>query len=182
MTDMSGPWKAARDILGVVAPTLATALGGPLAGQAAQFVVKALGLAPDATPEQVTAGLQSATPEQLLQLKKQDQEFARAMRELDIAEDRLAYEDRQSARARDVQTNDRTTHILAGVAVVSTFAIVILILTGYAKVQGEFAASVVGIILASYKDVFGFYFGSSMGSKQKTIEMVRSQAGTQSTR
>lgn len=175
MTDMSGSWRAARDILGVVAPTLATALGGPLAGQAAQFVVKALGLAPDATPEEVTAGLQAATPEQLLQIKKQDQEFARAMRELDIAEDRLAYEDRQGARARDIQTNDRTTHVLAAVAVVSTFTIVVLILTGYAKVQGEFAATVVGVILATYKDVFGFYFGSSMGSKQKTVEMVRAQ-------
>lgn len=170
---LTAVWKTAREVLGVVAPTIATALGGPLAGQAVQFVTQALGLAPDATHQDITARLQSATPAELLVLKKQDQDFAKAMRELDIKVDQIAYDDRADARSRQVQTNDRTTFVLAWVTVLFTFAIVTLILTGYAEVKGEFQATVVGVVLAVFKDVYGFIYGSSMGSKQKGDDMGR---------
>ena len=39
--------------------------------------------------------------------------------------------------------------------------------------KGEFQATVVGVVLAVFKDVYGFIYGSSMGSKQKGDDMGR---------
>lgn len=174
MSDLvTSVWSVARGILGTVAPTIATALGGPLAGSAVQKITQALGLNVDASPEEITQVLQKATPEQLLALKKQDQEYAVEMRKLDVDLDRLVYSDRADARARSVQTNDRSTYVLAWVTVVAVFSMIFLILTGVAKVEGEFVATVVGVALAVFKDIYGFFYGSSMGSKQKTLELVQ---------
>jgi hypothetical protein len=51
-------------ILGAVAPTLATAMGGPLGGMAIKLVADKLGL-PESTMEAVEAAVSNATPEQL---------------------------------------------------------------------------------------------------------------------
>jgi hypothetical protein len=60
--------------LGAVAPTLATALGGPLGGMAMKMVADKLGL-PDASPEALDAAVASATPEQLAEIKKVEADF-----------------------------------------------------------------------------------------------------------
>jgi hypothetical protein len=48
-------------ILGAVAPTLATAMGGPLGGMAIKLVADKLGL-PESTMEAVEAAVSNATP------------------------------------------------------------------------------------------------------------------------
>jgi hypothetical protein len=171
---LASVWAGARQVLGVVAPTIATALGGPLAGTAVGFVTKALGLAPDAAPEEVTATLRAATPDQLLALKAQEQEFVRAMRELDIREVQLTNEDTASARAREVALGgDWMQKALAFAAVLGGFLIGALVLTGEVKVNGEFAASIVMTLLTPLTLVFAYYFGSSAGSRLKTDSMAK---------
>jgi hypothetical protein len=175
---LAGVWAGARQVLGVVAPTIATALGGPLAGTAARFVTEALGLAPDATPADVTAALQTATPDQLLRLKAQEQDFVKAMRELDIREVQLANEDIANARAREVSLGgDWMQKALAFLAVAGGFLIGALVLTGEVRVNGEFAASIVMTLLTPLTLVFAYYFGSSAGSKIKTDTLARAVAG-----
>ena len=61
--------KNLKAILGAVAPTLATAIGGPLGGMAIKLVADKLGL-PDATVEAVDAAVANATPAQLAEIKK----------------------------------------------------------------------------------------------------------------
>jgi hypothetical protein len=51
-------------ILGAVAPTLATAMGGPLGGMAVKMVADKLGLS-ESTMEAVEAAVTNATPDQL---------------------------------------------------------------------------------------------------------------------
>ena len=46
-------WKAAVGVLSTVAPMLATAVGGPLAGAATAAIAKALGLPQELPPEDV---------------------------------------------------------------------------------------------------------------------------------
>jgi hypothetical protein len=99
-------WKK---IVGSVAPVLATALGGPLAGVATKAVAAAVLGKPEAKESDIAAALAGATPEQLAALKKADQDFAVRMRELDIDLDRLASEDRDSARRREVDARDSWT-------------------------------------------------------------------------
>ena len=68
------------DILRSVAPTLATALGGPLAGAAVSFLASKLGVDP-AIVEQTVAGM---GPADLVKLKELDYEFQKSMAEIGI--------------------------------------------------------------------------------------------------
>ena len=62
-----------KNIVGAVAPTLGTALGGPMGGMAANMISEVLGV-PN-TPKAIEKGLAEATPEQMLELKKAEQAF-----------------------------------------------------------------------------------------------------------
>ncbi len=56
--------KGVKGILGAVAPTIGTALGGPMGGMAAKMVAEALGV--DNDPKKIEKAIQAATPEQLV--------------------------------------------------------------------------------------------------------------------
>ena len=93
---------ALLNLVRTVAPTIATAVGGPLAGMATRAISEALLGKPDGTEEELAQAAANATPEQLLALKKAEQDFAVRMRELDIDLERIANEDRNSARDREI--------------------------------------------------------------------------------
>lgn len=68
------------DLLRTVAPALATALGGPLAGAAVSFLSSKLGIDPELV-QQTVAGM---TPADLVKMKELDYEFQKNMAELGI--------------------------------------------------------------------------------------------------
>jgi len=74
--------KGVKGILGAVAPTIGTALGGPMGGMAAKMIAEALGV--DNDPKKIEKAIQAATPEQLAELKKIDADFDVKMKELDV--------------------------------------------------------------------------------------------------
>lgn len=76
---MAVNWKG---ILSTVAPTLATALGSPIAGAAVAAIARALNSEP--TDQAISAAIQSGKPEILEALRRADQEFAVQMRKLDL--------------------------------------------------------------------------------------------------
>ena len=95
-------WK---NIIATVAPWIGTALGGPLGGLAVDAVGKALGIdqASEATIKQALAGV---TPDQMLAIKKADNDFALQMQALGFKQvtdlEALAAGDRRDARAMQV--------------------------------------------------------------------------------
>jgi hypothetical protein len=166
-------------LIGTVAPWIATALGGPAVGAGVKAVASALGLGDDATESDVQEALKNATPEQLLLLKKADQEFAVRMKELGINEvrdlEKLAVDDRASARAREVATKDVTTKILAYSVVGAFIAVVGTILLGVARVESVLAGTLVGYLSAKAEQVIAYYFGSSSGSTRKTEILAKAE-------
>ena len=72
-------WK---ETLAAVAPTLATALGGPLAGAATKFISGKLLGKDDSTLEEIEQAVLGASPEQLANLKNIDYEFKKEMEKL----------------------------------------------------------------------------------------------------
>ena len=62
-----------KNVIGAVAPTLGTALGGPMGGMAANMISEVLGCKND--PKDIQKALAEATPEQLLELKKVESDF-----------------------------------------------------------------------------------------------------------
>lgn len=110
-------WTSIRDTtlqtLGVIAPGIATALGGPLAGQAVSVLSKTLLGHDKGTHDEVDAAIASATPEQLLLLKKADQDFAVQMKQIGVDVKRIAVDDRKNAR--EFNENSIVPGILTGV-------------------------------------------------------------------
>ena len=165
------------NIIRTVAPSIATALGGPLAGMAVTAVSNAILGRPDGSEEQIAAAMQSATPEQLLALKKAEQEFLIHMRELDIDLERIAGEDRNSARGREIKTKDWAPKLLAGLVTVGYFGVLFWMLRFGLPANGSSEALLVmlGALGSAWAGVITYYFGSSAGSRAKDDIIQRLQ-------
>jgi hypothetical protein len=166
-------WDSIKSLIGSVAPTIAAALCGPLAGTATKFLSEKLLGKPDGTKEELTAALAGATPAQLMQLKDLEQQFALEMRKLDVDVFNTEVKDVQSAR--DMAKMDIRPHVIFSAMFFLgyfslTFYLVYLFAKGAdATSTDEFlkgmVATVVGVLTANIPTLVGFWFGSSMGSK-----------------
>lgn len=160
-----------RDILGTVAPGLATALGGPLAGLATRVISKKL-LGPDvAVPDQsiLEEVLEGIDPEGMRALKEAELEFQREMKSLEIDLAAIDASDRDSARKREATVKDITPRILAGVFTVGFFAMVYVGIKYPIQENAQDLMLVLyGALAAGLQQILAYYFGSSAGSKAKT--------------
>ena len=163
------------NLVRTVAPSIASAVGGPLAGMATKAISEALLGKPDGTEEELAQAATKATPEQLLALKKAENDFALQMRELDIDLERIAGADRDSARNREIKTKDWTPKLLAGGITIGYFGVLFYMLTHGLPTTGGSEAMLVmlGTLGTAFGGVMAYYFGSSAGSKEKTEAMNR---------
>ena len=163
------------DLVRTVAPTIASAVGGPLAGMATRAISEALLGKPDASQDELTEAAMNATPEQLLALKKAEHDFTIKMRELDIDVQRLSGEDRNSARQREVATKDRTPKILAALITAGYFGVLFYMMKYGLPTTGGSEAMLVmlGTLGTAWGGVVAYYFGSSAGSREKTDAINR---------
>lgn len=170
-------WKG---VLASVAPALASALGGPLAGVAVKTIGDRLLGKPDATEDDVAAALAGGDASVLVRLREIDAQFRKEMAQIGVDLEKIAAEDRASARAREVSARDSwTPRVLAAVVVVGFFATVYMVLAGHvAGLKDPRVAVLVGTLVgyasAKADQVVGYYFGSSVGSARKTELMGQS--------
>ena len=156
-------------LLGQVAPSIATALGGPLAGVAVRTLSNALFGHEDASEQQVSEALSTASPDQLAAIKKIDADFKVQMKSLDIDLERIAAGDRDSARQMQQNTKDSTPKILAYFITFGFFgALVWILVFGLPQTGLEVILMMLGSLSTSWTGVVQFYYGSSAGSKSKT--------------
>ena len=162
------------NLVRTVAPSIASAVGGPLAGMATKAISEALLGKPDGTDEELLQAVDRATPEQLLALKKAEQDFAVQMRELDIDLERIAIADRDSARTREVKTKDWTPKVLAAFITAGYFGALFYMLKNGLPQHGGSEAMLVmlGTLGTAWGGVVAYYFGSSAGSRAKD-DMMR---------
>ena len=164
-------WK---QILGSVAPSLARALGGPVAGMAVQAIADKLGLT-EATKDAVQAALETASPETLLKLKELDQTFARQMAELGIEGEKVDAGDRASARALLTSTKDWVPGALASAVTIAFMGTLAVMLFFKIPADNQAAANIMlGALAGAQVQVLNFYFGSSSSSRKKddTIQRI----------
>ena len=157
------------DLVRTVAPSIASAVGGPLAGMATKAISEALLGKPDGSEAELVQAAAMATPEQLLALKRAEQSFEVQMRELDIDLERIASQDRDSARSREVATKDWTPRVLAGLVTGGYFGVLFYMLTHGLPTTGGSEAMLVmlGTLGTAWGGIMAYYFGSSAGSKAK---------------
>ena len=161
--------KTFGPLVSSVAPTIATALGGPVAGMAVKALSNALLGHADGTEDEINAALANPTADQLAALKKIDADFKVQMKSLDIDLERIAAGDRDSARQMQRETKDWTPKALAFFITFGFFGALIWILVfGIPKNGLEVILMMLGSLSTSWTGVVQFYFGSSAGSKAKT--------------
>lgn len=150
-----------KGVLGAVAPTIGTALGGPMGGMAMNMVSQALGC--KNTPKDVEKAVQNATPEQLVELKKLDNDFDIKMKELDV--DLFALETADIQSARSMFSKDWTARII-GIAVIGGFMGYIFLVTIQPPEQNSEALInlVLGYLGGLASAIISFYFGASHSS------------------
>jgi|TARA_R100001463_G_scaffold16126_3_gene41950 hypothetical protein len=158
-------FKFIKNIIGAVAPSIGTALGGPMGNMAANIVAEALGCEP--TPKKIEQAVQAATPEQLAELKKLDTDFEIKMKELEV--DLYALETKDIQDARNRFSKDWTSRVI-GVTVVGGFMGYIFLITLQPPEQNSEALInlVLGYLGGLASAIISFYFGASnTGNKEE---------------
>ena len=147
-----------KNIVGAVAPTLGTALGGPMGGMAANMIADVLGVPNN--PKSIEKAMAEATPEQMLELKKAEQDFEVKMKELEVDVFKLETEDIQDARGKF--SKDWTARIM-GIIVVGGFMGYIFLVTLQPPEQNSEALInlVLGYLGGLASAIVSFYFGAS---------------------
>lgn len=150
------------------APSLATVVTGPMGGLAVKMIADKLGVE-DKTVEGLTSALKS-NPELELKLK-----------EIDYNNLVLRLKDLDSARNREVMiaTNEQSPvlnkivpAILAlGVVTLSFILFSILIFVQVQENSKDILIYILGVLSAAVTQILSYYFGSSLGSKDKSEEL-----------
>lgn len=150
-------WK---EILKGVAPTLATAMGGPLAGLATKTITDKLLGKESATDSEIYEAL--INPDGLAKLKEIDNDFKARMRELEIDLERIAVDDRKSARKLATDTGTQPQVIISGVFVVGFFVILLILFQEsivLTNTQENIAYMLLGTLASSVTLILKFWFG-----------------------
>ena len=150
--------------LSQIAPSIATALGGPLAGLAVTAISKALGIDEKDVQSTIESGKLSA--EQLTSLKLAEIELQKQAQALGLNFEKLATEDRNSARNMQASTKSIVPPVLAFAVTVGFFGILFALMMGYASKSDELMI-MLGSLGTAWTGIIGFYFGSSAGSEAK---------------
>lgn len=170
------------DWLKQLAPTVATALLGPLGGVAVSALGNILGV-DSATQEKITNAIQSGqmTPEQISQIKALELQYQNEEKERGFRYEDLAFKDRDSARTRDSEfikvgrVNGRA-NLMFFLAVIVICCLVWIVwkdpnINEYVK--GIFTL-VLGRFLGYLDNIYSFEFGTTRSSQSKdsTIERL----------
>jgi len=179
-----------RQVIGSVAPGLAAALGGPLAGAAVKVIAdKVLGR-PEASQEEVAEALSSGsiTGDQLVALKVAEQSFKLELERIDQQRETAGVEDTKSARQQTVDLAKEGSTIAWGAPVVSTLIVVgffscvlMLYFRGNDLLPNvtNLLNTLLGALILGFGQVCNYWLGSSAGSKRSgdAVRKIAEQAG-----
>jgi hypothetical protein len=159
------------DWLKQIAPTVATALGGPLAGMAVSAISKAIGVDEDKVEDLIANN--KLTSEQVAQIKMAEIELAKQAQELGLNFEKLEVEDRKSAREMQATTRSMMPPLLASAVTVGFFGIVVMMFFNQVDSNNPAILMMLGSLGTAWTGIIAYYFGSSAGSQAKTEMMAK---------
>lgn len=169
------------DWLKQLAPTVATALLGPLGGVAVSALGNILGV-DSATQDKIANAIQSGqmTPEQISQIKVLELQYQNDEKERGFRYEDLAFKDRDSARHRDsefvksgIRNGRADLMFFLAVAVISAMVWIVWkdpSINEYVK--GIFTL-VLGRFLGYLDNIYSFEFGTTRSSQTKDTTIER---------
>ena len=157
-----------------IAPTVATALGGPLAGMAVSAISKAIGVEPEKVGDLISNT--KLTAEQIAQVKLAEIELQKQAQELGLNFEKLAVDDRKSARDMQMATRSWVPPLLAASVTVGFFGILVMMLLGKVDSNNPAILMMLGSLGTAWTGIIAYYFGSSAGSQAKTDLLSKAPA------
>ncbi len=147
-----------------IAPTLATAISGPLGGLAYEIVGKVLGVSQDDAKQMLETG--KLTSDQVAQVKQAEIELKKTEETLGLDFAQLTVEDRKSARDMQAATKSWIPGFLAIFITAGFFGILLALMYGQVQKSNEIMI-MLGSLGTAWAGVVSFYFGSSASSQNK---------------
>lgn len=158
--------------LKMIAPTLATAIGGPFGAMAYGVVAKVMGISSDEAQKTIETG--KLTAEQISSVQLAEVELKARAQELGLDFAKVAVDDRKSARDMQMSTKSLIPAVLATVVTVGFFGILVGMMTR-TFVPSDALYLMLGSLGTAWTGIISFYFGSSAGSQAKD-ELLRKSA------
>jgi len=158
--------------LKTIAPTIATALGGPLAGMAVSAVAKAIGVSPDEVQSVISSG--KLTAEQVASIQLAELELKKQAQSMNLDFAKLIAEDKKSARDMQIATKSWIPALLAVFVTIGFFGILLGLMTEHFKTSDALML-MLGSLATAWTGVMAFYFGSSASSQAKTELLAKSE-------
>ena len=149
-----------------IAPTIATAMGGPLAGMAVAAISKAIGVDEEKVGDLISNN--KLTADQIAQVKLAEIELQKQAQDLGLNFEELAVDDRKSAREMQVATRSWVPPLLAASVTVGFFSILGMMLMGKVDSNNPAILMMLGSLGTAWTGIIAYYFGSSAGSQAKT--------------
>jgi len=155
--------------------TTGLSLAGPAGVAASTILGKVLNISsPTAQSVQDALNKLTLSPEVQAQLQEAENQYRLQMQSMGFQHEEelaaLGEKDRESARSMQVQTRSYTMPILAFLSVIVLGFCIYMV--GFRTLQptGHDAMMILlGLVGAMTKDVYGYFFGSSSGSDEKTV-------------
>jgi hypothetical protein len=152
------------DTLEKLAPTIASALGSPVAGMAVGALESALGISGDDVQKTIEAG--KLTAEQVAAIQQAELAIKAKAQEMNLDFAKLTNEDRASAREMQKATNSWVPSFLAISVTCGFFGILVGLMLGKIDQAAE-VDIMLGSLGTAWTGIVAFYFGSSAGSQAK---------------
>lgn len=171
-------------------PVIGAAVTGNVPGAiaaAASAVSDVLGVAVEPTPKAIDAAMKSATPEQVIELQKLENDLKLRLKQLELDEAKAQLEDVQNARKFNANTHgilylgyliNLASYLCVGGILYGCF----MVLTGskmsgvdpgLAATVGTVVGAVVQWLMANAQQANSFFYGSSPGSRQVSQDLAR---------
>jgi hypothetical protein len=186
---MSG-WTDALNVVEKLAPSIASVVGGPLAGMGVSALESVFGLTPqpnatiDDRQSTLATAISGATLEQLAAVRAKDQDFQAKMAEIGFKNVEtlaaLSVQDRESARQMQISTKSVVAPFLALFVTIGFFGVLALMMFyPLPPATHDALMLMLGTLGTAWVSVIAYYFGSSVSSDRKTELLAQSTPGGQ---
>jgi len=157
-----------NDFLKTIAPTIASALLGPLGGVAVAGLTKVLGI-DGGTVSDVTKAISDGrvTPEQIAEIKNLELQYQADEKERGFRYSELEFKDRDSARQMQISTHSNTPAVLTYMITAGFFGILGWMLHDDAVVNSPPLLVMLGSLGTAWTGCVSYWFGTTQGSARK---------------
>lgn len=164
-----------KSFLSGVAPTIASALLGPLGGVAVAGLSKVLGI-DGGTVADVTKAISDGrvTPEQVAEIRKLELAYQADEKERGFRYSELEFKDRDSARAMQISTHSSTPTVLTYMVTVGFFSILGWMLADPHVIDSPPLMVMLGSLGTAWTGCISYWFGTTSGSLAKTSLLAQS--------